>query len=98
MSRYDYPRQEKQPGEDEVFNVYFPTLAPGENITSVVSFTFTPSTSPDLTLGTPTFSGKYAQVRIADGLSGTTYRGTVRVTTSLGNTVEADVKLVVKEL
>lgn len=97
MGRYDYQRLEKQPTESELFNFVFPSLAEGESITSIVSLVFTPATTPVLTLSGQSFAGNTVQVRIAGGLTGTVYKGTIVVGTSAGNTIEGDVKLYVKE-
>jgi len=97
MGRYDYQRLEKQPGESELFSIVFPTLGDGVVIASIVSLAFTPVTVPALVLSGQAYLGTVVQVRITGGLDDTVYKGTIKVTTDTGDTVEGDVKLYVKE-
>jgi hypothetical protein len=80
--------------ENEVFNFDFsPALASGETLsTAVCTVTVQDGidTNPSAILsGTAYISGPKASQRIYNGISETTYRLTMTVTTSLGNTFAA---------
>lgn len=87
----------KQPGESRLYEFDFsPLLAAGEVLTGVTSVTVTPD---GLTLsGSAAYSGATVQQRIAGGTTGTRYVVTVVVTTSLGNTLEVEGILQVRDL
>lgn len=87
----------KQPAESRLYTMDFSgLLGQGETIAGVTSVTATPS---GLTLsGGPTFSGVFANQRIAGGTSGQKYTVTFLVTTSGGNTLEGEGILQVKDL
>lgn len=91
------PSLVKQPSESRIFSMDFAGLmAAGETITSVSSVTATPN---GLTLaGSPAASGQVATQRIAGGTSGHKYVVTFIVTTSLGNTLEGEGILQVRDL
>lgn len=75
---------------------FSPLLAAGETITSVTSVVASPNT---LTLSGPaTFTGAFAVQRIAGGTAGTKYKVTFVVVTSMGNTLESEGFLQVKDL
>lgn len=87
---------EKQPAESRLFDIDFDALlAAGETISSITSFVATPTTAPDLTMTSinVTVSGKRVQFRAAAGTDNTAYKITAIVLTTLGNTLEADVRL-----
>lgn len=84
----------KQPSESRLYDFDFTGKnRPGETIATVNSVISTPT---DLTIGSPTFSGLIAQVRLSGGHE-TVYKLTCTVTTNFGNTLELDGKLHVKD-
>lgn len=87
----------KQPSESRLYSMDFsPMLAHGETIASVTSCVATPV---GLTLsGAPAASTVFAHQRILGGTSGVRYTVTFVVLTSLGNTLEAEGILQVKDL
>lgn len=87
----------KQPSESRQFSMDFSALlAPGESISSVTSVTALPA---GLTLsGAPVSSGAIATQRIAGGTNAIRYVVTYVVLTSLGNTLEGEGILQVKDL
>lgn len=87
----------KQPDESFVHTMDFSgLLGPGETLSSVTSIAATPS---GLTLvGAASVSGSSAQQVIAGGTAGTTYKVTITVLTSAGNTRQGDGLVVVREL
>jgi hypothetical protein len=91
------PSLVKQPAESRMYTMDFsPLLGTGETLTGVTSVTALPA---DLTLsGVPTYSGVFAQQRIAGGTAGVKYVVTFLVTTSGGNTLEGEGVLQVKAL
>ena len=93
------PSLVKQPSENRVYVMDFSGLmSKGETIASVTSVTYT---GPDVALtlsGPVTYSGVYAQQRIEGGTSGIKYKVTFVVTTSLGNTLQGEGLLQVKDL
>lgn len=85
------PSVTKQPNDSRLYSMDFAALlATGETLSGVTSVTITPTTASMLTAGSPTYSGNLAQVRLTGGLSGTRYKVTFVVTTSLSNTLEAE--------
>ena len=87
----------KQPSESRQYAMEFaPMLEPGETLTAVSSVAATPT---GLTLvGPAAFSGSVAQQRISGGTDAVTYKVTFVVTTTDGNTLEAEGYLRVKAL
>ena len=78
----------KQPGESRLYTMDFSAnMSSAETLASVVSVT---ADTVGITIGTPVYSGKNAQVRISGGTSGAQHKLTWVVTTSSGNTLEAD--------
>jgi len=87
----------KQPAESRLFTMEFAALlATGETLAGVTSVTDDPTGT--LTLTGETYSGSQASVRIAGGTDGVTYKITFVVTTSAGNTLEAEGLLKVEDL
>ena len=91
--------QTLQPAESRVYDFEFAALlATGETLASVVSVTqqeVDTSTSPstlkattDLTLGVPTFSGTFGQVRVSTCVAGKRYKLEMDVTTSASNKLQ----------
>ena len=67
-----------------------------ETITSIVSIAATPTgTADDVTVSAQTIAGTQVQCRLAGGASGTTYRLTVTIATSLGNTLVGEGFLII---
>lgn len=96
----------KQPNESRLYDMDFTKLLGTETIASVDSVTQqkfdkatrTYAVTTDLDIGTASFSGALAQVRIADGLTTESYKVTFIVTDSVGNVLEGDGILVVVDL
>lgn len=87
----------KQPGESRMYTMDFtPLLArDGESLVSAV----VAAEPAGLTLdGTAVVSERMAQQRIAGGTAGMSYKVTFTVTTSLGNTLEGEGNLIVRDL
>lgn len=98
---------EKQPTESRLYDMDFgPRLAAAEAVSSLTSVTQqevdqdTGARSPttDLTISDQAISGQLAQARIAGGVNGKLYLVTFLVTTDLGNTVEAEGLLLVRDI
>lgn len=96
----------KQPSESFLYDMDFtPRLQLAETISSIVSIaqqvedptTGVRSTTVDLTISAQANSTKAVQCRIASGLTGKLYLITFKVTTSAGNTVEAEGYLAVDD-
>ncbi len=87
----------KQPAESRMYVMDFSALlGQGETLAGVTSVTVD---QVGLTLsGVPTYSGAYAQQRIEGGTSGTRYKITFLVTTTLSNTLSGEGILQVKDL
>jgi hypothetical protein len=86
----------KQPAESRLFSMDFsPLMATGETISAVSSCTALPT---GLTISGAATSGQVATARIAAGTAGTKYKVTFVVTTSAGNTLEAEGVLQVRNL
>ncbi len=97
----------KQPAEDRLYDMDFsPRLASVENLTGTATVTEktvdqttgVKTGSTDLTIGVATVSAQVAQVRISVGLDGTLYEVTFVASTDLGNTVEAEGLLLVRDI
>lgn len=85
----------KQPSESRLFSFEFSAnMSSGETISSITSVIAAPT---GVTLGTPTASGTKVQVRISGGTNNTQYTITGIVVTSLGNILEGEGYLVVKD-
>ena len=65
-----------------------PDLASGETVDTVSSVTITPVTVPALTNGGTAISSPKVQITLSGGLAGNTYKIVIKVTTSLGQTLE----------
>lgn len=91
------PSLTKQPSENRLYLMDFsPNLATNETIASVSSVVASPV---GLTLvGPPTFNGAGAYQQISGGTSGITYKVTFLVLTTLGNTLEGEGNLVVRNI
>jgi hypothetical protein len=81
----------KLPAESILYDMDFTKrMASGETISSISSSVFTNlgrvTGSSDITLGTPSYLGNKVQIRISDGTAEESYKVTITVTTSLGNT------------
>jgi hypothetical protein len=87
----------KQPAESRLYSMDFaPNLDVGETLASVVRVTVDRT---GLVLnGSPTYSGTKAFQRIESGSAGTNYKITFVITTSSGNTLEAEGYLQVRDL
>jgi len=93
---YAIPRLDKQPAESRLYTFDFSQLMlTGETVATIDSFTATPS---GLTLGTAVASGQRVQNRISAGVTNTQYKITVVVTTSLGNVLEGEANLFVRDI
>ncbi len=99
MATYEIQVLEKQPSESRLYDVEFAALLRGsDTLASVVSVTVSPSsTTPALTVGSPTYSGTRAQFRVSAGKAETRYRFTVVVTSVGGDTLEFEGVLFVTE-
>ena len=85
----------KRPAESRLYNMDFSAkMEAGETITGVTSWTSSPS---GLTVGTAAYSGQTAQARLSAGTDGVKYLQTVVVTTSAGNTLQAEGYLFVRD-
>jgi len=86
----------KQPAESRLYTMSFASLLlPGETVAGVTSVTASPA---GLTLvGSPTFGANLAKQRISGGADKVTYKVTYLVTTSAGNTLEAEGFLKVRD-
>ena len=62
-------------------------LSRGETITGVTSVTITPTTTPPLTAGTPSYTGTQVQFTLSGGKTGTRYVVEVKVVTTLGTRI-----------
>ena len=96
----------KQPAESRLFDMDFsPRIATGEVLIgtptvtekTIDQTTGAKTVSSDLTIGTATILLQVAQARISAGLDGVLYEVTFVVSTSLGNTVEAEGLLLVQD-
>ena len=95
----------KQPDEDRLYDMDMsPRLAVGESINAEPTVTErtvaedgTRTTSSDLTIGTPSYSGAIAQVRISGGLDGVLYEVTFLCPTDASNIVEGEGLLCVED-
>jgi hypothetical protein len=87
----------KQPSESRLYNMDFDELLEetGETIATVESIV---ASKTGLTLGPPAISGSKVQFRISGGMANNSYIITVKVTTSLGNTLEGEGLLKVREI
>jgi hypothetical protein len=87
----------KQPSESRVYAVNFRNLlATGDSITAVTSVTASPTA--ELTFGTAVISSPRVKFRVEDGVAGTSYKITVVVTTTSGDTLKGDGDLEVSDL
>lgn len=78
-------------GESRLFSMDFSALlSRGETVTGVNSVVVDQTTTPPLVVGTPAYSGVFAQFRLSGGLQDTRYKLTVLVTTSGSNTLEGE--------
>lgn len=85
----------KQPTESRVYTMDFsPNMVTGETISSVTSFTVSPS---GLTSNTATPNGQEVNFRLSGGTANTQYKITCVVATSLGNTLEMEGYLLVED-
>jgi hypothetical protein len=88
MSNYGLQTLKKQPSESRVYDMDFAAnMVAGETVTAVSSVVVDPV---GLTIGTAVFSGQRIQFRLSAGTAGITYKITVVVATSAGNTLEGD--------
>ena len=97
----------KQPAEDRLYDMDFsPRLAAAENLTgtptvserTIDQTTGVKTISTDLTIGAASISAQVAQVRISVGIDGVLYEVTFVAATDLGNTVEAEGLLLVRDI
>lgn len=95
MSKIDTQVLTKRPAESRIYNMDFAgKMEAGETIAGVSSWT----SSPDgLTVGSAAYSGQVAQARLSGGTDGVKYLQTVVVTTSAGNTLQAEGYLFVRD-
>ena len=86
------PSCTKQPADNRLYDMDFAALlGAGETIAGVTSVTIdNTTTTPPVTVGATSYSGTVAQVRLSAGLTGTRYKVTIVVTTSLSNTLEGE--------
>lgn len=92
------PSLVKQPGESRLYTMDFSSLmATGETITAVTNVAYTGDDAL-LVVGSPTYSGQQAQVRISGGTNEYSYRVTFTVTTSSGDTLQGEGILQVRSL
>lgn len=79
-------------GETRLYSMDFSALlGKGETLTGVSAGpTIDQATTPALTIGTPTVSGQFCQMRISGGFSDTRYLVSVWCTTSAGNTIKGE--------
>lgn len=90
----------KQPSESRLYSIDFtPLLSSGETVSSVTSFTSDqPTGAAALSISGIAASASLAQARIAGGTDKYAYKITAVVSTSLGNTLEGEGILQVKDL
>lgn len=86
----------KQPSESRIYDMDFgANMSTAETIISVTSYTASPS---GLTLDPAvSISGKKVQKRISGGVAGTVYKVTAVILTSLGNVLEGEGLLHVRD-
>ncbi len=85
----------KQPTESRVYTMDFSNnMDDAESLASVTSVTSAPT---GLTVGTATAIGKLVAFRLSSGTSNTSYKITVVTVTSMGNTLEGQGFLMVKD-
>lgn len=78
----------KQPSESRIYEFEFAAnMTTGESLSGVTSLV---TTGSGLTVGSPAYSGTKVTVRLSAGTTGSRYKLTCVVTTSLGNTLELD--------
>jgi hypothetical protein len=94
----------KQPGENILFDMPLAKIMrTGDTISGYVATfpTYTNmgkvASSTNITIVSSTYSGTTAQIRISAGQANENYKITVRVTTTLGDTIEADGMLYVRD-
>jgi hypothetical protein len=96
----------KQPSESFLYDMDFgPRLQTAETITAIVSIaqqlvdpdTGARTTTTDLTISAQAISGEKVQCRIAAGLTGKLYVITFKITSGLGNSVEAEGYLLIED-
>jgi len=86
----------KQPSESRVYAMDFSAkMDATDSVASVSSITVLPAT---LTYTTPTPSGKSVVMRLSGGVDNTQYKVTVIIVTTLGNTLEGEGFLLVKDI
>jgi len=81
----------KLPLESILYDMDFTKrMATGETIASISLSEFTNlglvESSSDITLGTPSYLGDIVQIRVSDGTAKESYKVTITITTTLGNT------------
>lgn len=77
------------------------SLAPGDSLASISGITVwegTTDKSATMVSGVPTFSGNKAYAVIVGGTDGHTYWVRVRLLTTLGDKIEDDLKLLVRDI
>ena len=90
----------KGPSESRLYDFEFaatPEIDGGQTIVTA-TVTAEETTSPALTIGTPTISGSRVQVRISAGKLGQLYELKCVITTSSSNTLETHHNLLVDEV
>lgn len=91
---------EKRVVESRPFTFNFsPKMSSGETILSVTALTKAPTagTPTALTLGSPAISGQQVQVQISGGSNNGKYLMICQVLTSLGNTLQCEGYLLVRD-
>ncbi len=87
----------KQPSESRVYAIDFQKLlASGDSVKTISSLTTSPAAQ--LTLSSQRIVTPKVLVRVQDGVAGTLYAITCIVTTTLGDTLEGEGELEVKNL
>lgn len=85
----------KQPSESRLYEMKFDALlGPGVTVASVTSVTPVPLTGITI-VGGPTFSGKSVFQRISAGTLGVSYKFTIIIVDSAGNTVEGEGRMAI---
>jgi hypothetical protein len=87
---------EKRPAASRLYDFDFaPQMGESDTITSITSITANPATV--ITLGTPTASGKLAQIRLGAGTDGVMYLLTAVVVTNTGDILQTEGYLFVRD-
>lgn len=88
----------KLPNENKIYSMDFSALIGARTIFTIEGVSSAASNGSALTIGTPTYSGRFVRVSIGGGAAGATYRVSFRIIDDLGQTHEAIGLLMVKSI